>query len=114
MSRSGMIWGLRNLTLVGLLSLPSLDVADADTTVPISGIGTSMTGAVTINTHVDSVTYSDPVEVTIRGMPVVEIRGTVSGVGWGGAGIVARASSSHYHYDIPFVARWRKHGPSNR
>jgi hypothetical protein len=109
-----MIWGLPNLTLIGLLSLSSLDLAYADTTVPISGIGTSMTGAVTINTQVNSLTYSDPVEVTIRGMPVVEIRGTVSGVGWGGTGIVARASSSHYHYDIPFVARWRKHGPSNR
>src|SRR5262249_9868595 len=25
-----------------------------------------------------------------------------------------RAVSAHYHYDIPFVARWRAHGPSHR
>src|SRR5437762_14064997 len=78
------------LIAAALLGLASLRVAQADTTVPITGIGTSVTGAFVINTHADSVTYSDPVDVVINGMAAVEIRGTVSGVGWGGSGIVTR------------------------
>lgn len=113
MSRSSMNCAVRLLALIAPFSLASLD-AHADTTVAITGIGTSVTDVFVINTHVDIVTYSDPVEVTIRGMRVVEIRGTVSGVGWGGSGIVSRAVSAHYHYNIPFVARWRAHGPSHR
>jgi hypothetical protein len=97
---------------VALLGLPSMRAARADTTVPITGIGTSVTGAFAINTHADSVTYSAPVDVVINGLDAVEIRGTVSGVGWGGAGVVARAANAHYLYNIPFVARWRKHGPN--
>lgn len=76
----------------------------ADTTVPITGIGTTV-GA--INTHVESVRFSGPRVVFIaRFGEAVEIRGTVSGVGWGGGGIIGRASSAHYNYQIPFVARW--------
>jgi hypothetical protein len=105
---------VRGLALVAVISPAPFSAAFADTTVPITGIGTSVTDAFVINTHADSVTYSDPVDVVIRGMPVVEIRGTVSGVGWGGAGLVARAANAHYRYEIPFVARWRKHGPSKR
>jgi len=87
--------------------------ARADTTVPITGIGTQVSDLFAINTHVDSVTYSDPQVVEIAGFgKAVEIRGTVSGVGWGGGGIVARANNAHYNYQIPFVARWRVHGAS--
>jgi hypothetical protein len=99
---------------VALMNRASLRVAQADTTVTVTGIGTSVTGAFAIKTQADSVTYSGPVDITVRGMPAVEIRGTVSGVGWGGAGIVTRAANAHYHYDIPFVARWRKQSPGNR
>lgn len=102
------------LVPTALLAFASLRVAHADTTAPVTGIGTSLTGDVVINTHADGVTYSDPVDVVIDGIAAVEIRGTVSGVGWGGMGIVPRAASAHYHYDIPFVARWRKHGACNR
>lgn len=100
--------------LITLSSVASLNAACADTTAPITGIGTSVTDVFAIKTHVDSVTYSDPVEVCIRGMRVIEIRGTVAGVGWGGGGIVPRAANAHYRYDIPFVARWRKDGPNKR
>jgi hypothetical protein len=95
------------LSAVAILVLAFGPSIQAETTVPAIGIGTSLTGEFTINTHADSVTYSGPVAVVIRGMPVLEIRGTVSGVGWGGTGIVDRAENAHYHYDIPFVARWR-------
>ena len=72
----------RPLLAVGvLLGLASVRAAPADTTVPITGIGTSVTGDFVINTHADSVTYSDPVDVVIGGLTAVEIRGTVSGVG---------------------------------
>ena len=84
-----------------------IGAAHADTTVPITGVRTNLTGNFVINTHADSVTYSRPVAVNIQGMPALEIHGTVSGVGWGGTGIVSRAANAHYHYDIPFVARWR-------
>jgi hypothetical protein len=102
------------LVAIALLVRAWTQAAHADTTVPITGIGTSVTGDFVINTHADSVVYSGPVDVVIRGIPSVEIRGTVSGVGWGGAGIVTRAANEHYHYNIPFVARWRKQNPGNR
>lgn len=98
------------LPLAALLSLLSISVAQADTTIPITGIGTNVSAPVIIKTHVDSVTYSEPADVVINGLAAVEIRGTVSGVGWGGTGIVDRAANEHYQYSIPFVARWRKHG----
>src|SRR5439155_25385643 len=97
-----------------LLGLASVRAAQADTTLPITGIGTSVMDAFAINTHADSVTYSDPVDVMVGGLAAIEIRGTVSGVGWGGSGIVTRAANPHYQYEIPFVARWRKQGPCNR
>ena len=114
MRRLSMISARPLLAVGALLGLASLRAAQADTTVPITGIGTSFTGDFVINTHADSVTYSDPVDVVINGLAAVEIRGTVSGVGWGGGGIVARAANAHYQYNIPFVARWRKHGTCNR
>jgi hypothetical protein len=99
---------------IALLGLAPLQVARADTTVTITGIGTSITGNPAIDSKADSVTYSDPRDLQIHGIPAVEIKGTVSGVGWGGAGIVARAANAKYHYHIPFVARWRKQNPGNR
>src|SRR5262249_53951195 len=89
-------------------------VVHADTTVPVTGIGTSITGNPAIDTKAESVTYSDPRDVVFHGISAVEIKGTVSGVGWGGAGIVARAANAKYHYHLPFVARWRKQNPGNR
>ena len=56
------------LAVMALLGLASLRAAQADTTVPITGIGTSIAGAFVINTHADSVTYSDPVDVVINGI----------------------------------------------
>jgi hypothetical protein len=109
-----MLCAARCLALIWLLSGGSVKEACADTSVPITGIGTAVTDAFAIDTRVDTVTYSGPVDLCIRGMSVVEIRGTVSGVGWGGGGIVPRAANAHYRYDIPFVARWRKDGPSKR
>jgi hypothetical protein len=114
MRRSIMTCARQFLAAGALLGVASVRIAHADTTVPILGIGTSVKGAFVINTHADSVTYSDPVDVVINGMAAVEIRGTVSGVGWGGTGIVARAANAHYNYNIPFVARWRKHEPGQR
>jgi hypothetical protein len=105
---------VRRLALVTLCSVVPLSALRGDTIVPITGIGTSVTDAFAIKTQVESVTYSDPALVCIRGMRVLEIRGTVSGVGWGGGGVVPRAANAHYRYDIPFVARWRKDGPSKR
>ncbi len=87
--------------------------AAGETTVPITGIGTQIdwTGTL-ISTHADSVTYSDPVLVEAPGSDerVFEIRGVCRGVGWGGSGIVARASLAHYAYEVPFVARWPRCG----
>lgn len=106
---------VRLLLLGAALTGPAcLHAARADTTVPITGIGTTLAGDTVIDTHVDSVTYSDPRDVIINGVPAVEIRGTASGIGWGGGGIVPRASSAHYRYDIPFVARWRQQGARPR
>jgi hypothetical protein len=102
------------LAPTALFSLAAWSAAQADTTVPINDIGTQLTGDVVIDTHVDSVTYSDPADVVFEGIPAVEIKGTVSGVGWGGGGIVTRAANAHYKYDIPFVVRWRKQGASPR
>lgn len=98
---------------VALLSITLPAYARAETIVPITGIGTRVAGAFTIDTHVDSVTYSDPEFVAVDGVgDAIEIRGTVSGIGWGGGGIVARANNAHYAYQIPFVARWRANGAS--
>lgn len=96
------------LILAALIERPALSNAVADTVIPITGIGTSISGDSPIHTHVDCVRFSAPTYVVIQGMPVCEIRGTISGIGWGGTGILARAVNEHYHYDMPFVARWRK------
>jgi hypothetical protein len=82
----------------------------ADVTIPIAGIGTHV-GA--IDTHVDSVTYSNPLLVAVDQVgQAYEIRGQVQGIGWGGAGIVTRAANAHYRYSLPFVARWRAKQPT--
>ena len=99
-----------------LLAIVWIAEARAQTTVPITGIGTHIAGPpFTIDTHVDSVTYLGPVVVQIEGVgDVFEIRGFVSGVGWGGSTtVVARGINAHYNYQIPFVARWRARGQNN-
>jgi len=87
--------------------------ARAQTIVPITGIGTHIAGPpFTIDTDVDNVTYWGPEVVQIEGVgEVFEIRGFVSGVGWGGStALVARGINAHYDYQVPFVARWRAPG----
>ena len=58
--------------------------------------------------------FRAPSVVQIEGVgEVFEIRGFVSGVGWGGGPtLVARGINAHYDYQIPFVARWRARGQS--
>jgi hypothetical protein len=104
-------FGTTVLALGVLLGLVLPPPVQADTTISITGIGTSIDA---IDTHVESVTYSNPVDRVIHGIPAVEISGTVTGVGWGGSGIVPRAANAHYRYDIPFVARWRRDGARAR
>ncbi len=94
------------LKLGALLAIALVQIAAADTTIQIQGIGTSLVSGPSIDTHVDQVTFSEPVAVVIQGVSACEIRGTVSGIGWGGGGIVSRATGAHYQYNIPFVARW--------
>lgn len=94
--------------IVAALTMVGPAAARGDTTVAIRGIGTRVGE---IQSHVTSVTYAGPEFVEVEGFgEAVEIRGTVSGVGWGGIGIVPRASSAPYVYTIPFVARWRASG----
>lgn len=100
--------------LCALIVLTLVQPVAADTTVRIQGIGTSLAGAHSIDTYVDRVTFSEPASVVVQGIPTCEVRGTVSGVGWGGDGIVSRANSAHYEYDIPFVARWPNGSRSQR
>jgi hypothetical protein len=71
MRRTFMTWDRSLLAVAALLELASVPAAHADTTVPITGIGTSVTGNFVINTHADSVTYSDPVDV-VRQAPVAQ------------------------------------------
>jgi len=99
------------MAFIALLAILWPAEVRAQTTVPITGIGTHV-GA--IDTHVDSVTYTGPDVVQIEGVgDVFEIRGFISGVGWGGfPGIVPRGISAHYDYQISFVARWRARGQS--
>lgn len=89
-----------------LSNLSSLSMPDR--IVPIFGIGTAVGN---INTYVESVTYSEPTLADVPGLgPAFEISGVVSGVEWGGAGIVARARDAHYTYAVAYVARWPQHG----
>lgn len=94
--------------LAGIVGVSTPSAALADTTVAVTDIGTQVGG---IATHVDSVTYSDPVIVEVPGAgQAYEMHGTVSGVGWGGRGPVARAHDAHYTYQMPYLARWPRHG----
>ncbi|MCC6621830.1 MAG: hypothetical protein IT385_11280 [Deltaproteobacteria bacterium] len=91
---------------LALCAVPA--TARGDTTVTGLGVGTRVG---TIDTHVDSVTYSDPLQIEIPGAGRAwEISGTVSGVGWGGVGLRAGVANRHYEYTVPFVARWPQHG----
>jgi hypothetical protein len=64
-----------------------------------------------IHARVDSATWTPPTTATVRNVGEVwEIRGSISGIGWGGLGIVARAANAHYAYTVDWVARWPKHG----
>jgi Alpha/beta hydrolase domain len=56
-----------------------------------------------IDTHVDTVTLSDPVRVQRAGLEYFEVRGTVEGVGWGGNNGINL--ESHYTYKFPYVLR---------
>jgi hypothetical protein len=101
---------LIRLVAGALLAIVWSAEARAQTIVPIAGIGTHIAGPpFAIDTHVDSVTFWGPEVVQIEGVgEVFEIRGFVSGVGWGGSPpLVARGTNAHYNYQIPFVARWR-------
>lgn len=105
--------GFLCLTALILSSIP-LSSVSAGTCYTITGIGTSLTDDFPIDTHVDRVMCDDPVATDFHGMPVCEMRGTVSGIGWGGGGIVPRAVNAHYRYEIPFLARWRRDCPAPR
>src|SRR5438067_1724971 len=84
-------------------------------TLPIMGIGTHLTSPYAIDTHADSVTYSAPELVAVPKFgQAYEIRGTITGTGWGGVSSVIPergAIHAHYTYTIPFVARWAPKGP---
>jgi hypothetical protein len=76
----------------------------------VSGLGIG-TRVGNIDTHVDHVTYSVPVKIDVPGIgPVYETRGTVVGVGFGGGGMVPRASGAHYDYELTWVGRWLERG----
>lgn len=107
--------GFIGLVAAALLAIFVSAEARAQTTVPITGIGTHIAGPpFAIDTHVDSVTFFGPEVVQIEGFgEAMEIHGVVSGVGWGGSpGPIARAINAHYNYQVPFIARWRTRGRS--
>ena len=56
-----------------------------------------------IDTHVDTVTLSDPVRVQRAGLEYFEVRGIIEGVGWGGNN--GLNLESHYTYKFPYVLR---------
>ena len=55
-----------------------------------------------IDTRIDRVTLSPPASVHRAGLEYLEIRGTISGVGWGGQPVAMRC---HYTYSLPYVLR---------
>jgi hypothetical protein len=97
------------LMVLGVAFVAVPQAARTDVTVlPLSGIGTQLGS---IDTRVETVTHSDPVLVEIPGVGAAfEIHGVVSGIGWGGTGIVSRARDAHYAYEISYIARWPQHG----
>jgi Alpha/beta hydrolase domain len=105
---------LGSVLFLAVLGLASVAVPHAARThvavLPLSGIGTQLGS---IDTRVESVTHSDPILVEIPGVGAAyEMHGVVSGIGWGGDGIVNRARQAHYAYEISYVARWPQHGGS--
>ncbi len=97
------------LMVLGLGSVAVPQAARTEATVlPLSGIGTQIGS---IDTRVETVTHSTPALVEVPGVGAAfEIRGVVSGIGWGGSGIVSRARDAHYAYQMSYVARWPQHG----
>ena len=97
------------LAVVGVASVAVPHAARTDVAVlPLSGVGTQLGS---IDTRVETVTHSDPMLVEIPGVGAAfEIHGVVSGIGWGGTGIVSRARDAHYAYEISYVARWPQQG----
>src|SRR5688572_31146345 len=97
------------LAVLGVASVAVPHAARPDVAVlPLSGIGTQLGS---IDTRVETVTHSVPTLVEIPGVGAAfEMRGVVSGIGWGGAGIVSRARDAHYAYEVSYIARWPQHG----
>ena len=103
---------LGSVLFLAVLGVASVAVPQATRTelavLPLSGIGTQLGS---IDTRVEAVTHSDPMLVDIPGVGTAfEVHGVVSGIGWGGTGIVSRARDAHYAYEISYVARWPQHG----
>ena len=97
------------LAILGVASAAVPHAARTDVAVvPVSGIGTQLGN---IDTRVEAVTHSEPVLVEIPEVGAAfEMHGVVSGIGWGGTGIVSRARDAHYAYEVSYVARWPQHG----
>ena len=85
---------------------------------PVSGIGTSIpdvygdASGVSVATTVTSIAYTLPVRVRRDHVELLEVTGSIKGVGWGGEWQMPGGPNpivdvtSHYSYDIPFVLRW--------
>jgi hypothetical protein len=57
-----------------------------------------------VNTYVREVTISGPTRINRSGLEYYEVKGTIEGVGWGGASGGVRYES-HYTYKVPYVLR---------
>jgi hypothetical protein len=103
---------LRSVCFLAVLGVASVAVPHAARTevavLPVIGIGTQLGS---IDTRVEAVTHSEPMLVEIPGVGAAfQVQGVVSGIGWGGTGIVSRARNAHYAYDVSYVAQWPQHG----
>ena len=109
---------MRLLATLLVLTFPVAPSFAEQTTVPVSGIGTTLQdvfgdgSAVTVATAVTSISYSAPVRVQRDGLEFVEVTGSMRGTGWGGqwqefgGPTPIFDATSHYGYDVPFVLRW--------
>src|SRR5687767_12160320 len=103
---------LRSAGFLAVLGVASVAVPHAGrtdvTVLPVAGVGTQLGS---IDTRVETVTHSDPMLVEIPGVGAAfQVHGVVSGIGWGGTGIVSRARNAHYAYDISSIAQCPQHG----